>query len=288
MNLFIRKNNKVTGPFPLKQLQQSILLGRLALNDEVSKDRQEWVAVRSVPELIPDVLKGDVTDPLTKERIAAARRWADERRGERRDEAESNRAGPGRREPETNGTLKHRQQREANIRNTKMSQERLVGAGLVVVLILVAAGYLGIRYIPTTDAGAQCEAAPAKGVNWDSCNFVGLQAIKVNLSQAQLNGTNLLNANLFGSNFVEANIAYANFTQANLSFAEMQRAQAKGANFSQADLTNANLSSADLSYANFKQAKLLNTILTAAVLDNAIWTDGKICQVGSLGKCITH
>lgn len=288
MNLFIRKNNKVSGPFPLKQLQQSILLGRLALTDEVSKDRQEWVAVRNFPELIPDVLKGDVTDPQIKERIAAARRWADERRGERRDQAGNDRAGPGRREPESSGTLEHRQQREASLRENKIPQDRLIGAGLLVVLILAVAGYVGFRYIPASDAGAQCDAAPAKGVNWNSCNFVGLQAIKVNLSQAQLNGTNLLNANLFGTNFAGANIAYANFTQANLSFAEMQYTQAKGANFTQADLSNVNLSHADLSYADFKQAKLVNTELSDAVLDHAIWVDGKICETGSIGKCNTH
>ena len=284
---YIRKQNKVTGPFPIKQLQQSILLGRLGLNDEVSKDKQEWAAVRTVPALIPDVLKADSTDPQIRERVAAARRWADERRGERRDIEDKGRAGPGRREPETHGTLEHRHLREAILANNRRQRDKVFGGVVLVLVILGVAVYVGFRYVPQPLPGAQCESKPHAEVNWSNCNMVGLQAIKVELSRAQLNGSNLLNANLFGANLMNANLAYANFTQANLSFAEMANVQAKGANFIGADLTSVNLSNADLSYANLRQAKLDNANLTGAKLDNAIWIDGRPCAPGSIGKCVT-
>jgi Pentapeptide repeats (8 copies)/GYF domain 2 len=283
---YIRKQNKVTGPFPLKQLQQSILLGRLSLHDEVSKDKQEWLPVRTVPGLIPEVLKADSSDPQIRERIEAARRWADERRGERRDGDDKGRAGPGRREPETHGTLGHRHQRETTLAGIRRQREKLFGGAVLVLVILGVAAYVGFSNVPKPVPGAQCDSKPRAEVNWSSCNLVGLQAIKVDLSRAQLNGSNLLNANLFGANLTNANLAYANFTQANLSFADMANAQAKGANFIGADLSSANLSNADLSYTNLRQAKLDNANLSGARLDNAIWIDGKPCAVGSIGKCV--
>lgn len=285
---YIRRQNKVTGPFPVKQLQQSILLGRLSLNDEVSKDKQEWLAVRTVPELIPEVLKADNSDPQIRERIEAARRWADERRGERRDGEDKSRAGPGRREPESYGTLEYRQLRESTLTGGRRQREKLLGGAVLVLVILGVAGYVGFSHVPKPLPGAQCDSKPKAEVNWSNCNLIGLQAIKVDLSRAQLNGSNLLNANLFGTNLSGANLSYANLTQANLSFAEMSNAQAKGANFVGTDLSNANLSNADLSYTNLRQAKLDNANLNGAKLDNAIWIDNKPCAVGSIGKCIAR
>lgn len=286
MNWYIRRQNKVTGPFPVKQLQQSILLGRLSLHDEVSKNREEWLPVRTVAELIPEILKADTSDPATRERLAAARRWADERRGERRDTADG-RLGPGRREPENHGTLEYRFQREAVLADIKKSRDRLLGGAVLAIVILAAIGFAGFRFIPEQQAGAQCDAVPASGVNWSNCNRIGEQLIKVDLSKAQLTGTSFLNTNLFGADMSGANLSYANLTQAKLDLAILQNAQAKGANFTGATLANANLTNADLSYAIFKQAKLENANLSGANLVNAIWIDGKTCIAGSVGKCVT-
>jgi uncharacterized protein YjbI with pentapeptide repeats len=236
--------------------------------------------------LIPEVLKGDSNDPQVRERVAAAQRWADERRGERRDAEDVNRLGPGRREPESLTTLEHRHLREDTLQGLRRQREKLFGGVVLVVVVLGVAGYVGFNYVPAPPPTAQCEAKPAAGINWSNCNLVGLQAIKADLAKAQLSGANLLNANLFGATFNHANLAYANFTQANLSFAEMNHVQAKGANFVSADLTGANLSNADLSYANLRQAKLDNATLGGAKLDNAIWIDGATCAAGSIGKCV--
>ncbi|MBI3560784.1 MAG: pentapeptide repeat-containing protein [Gammaproteobacteria bacterium] len=287
MNWYIRKQNKISGPFPLKQLQQSILLGRLALADEVSKDKTQWLAVQQVAELIPAVLKADNTDPVARERLAAARRWADERRNERRDSSEHERIGPGRREPEGYSELEYRFQRESTLVLIKKQRERIFGGVVLVVLVLGAAVFAGLKFIPTPVSGAQCNAKPAAAVNWSNCNLQALQAIKADLQHSQLMGANLATANLFGSNLNAANISYAIFFQANLSYVELQNGQAKGTDFTGADLTNANLSHSDLSYANFKLAKLNNTHLEGANLAHAIWIDGVTCLAGSIGKCVT-
>ena len=76
---YLRKNGEVKGPYPAGLISRYILLGRINDGDEVSGDGEEWLVIRDIPELIPDVMKGDASDPLVQERLQAARRWADER-----------------------------------------------------------------------------------------------------------------------------------------------------------------------------------------------------------------
>ena len=58
-----------------------MLLGRHKLDDQVSHDKEEWLAIRDVPELVPEIFTEDREQPGFNDRLAAARRWADERRG---------------------------------------------------------------------------------------------------------------------------------------------------------------------------------------------------------------
>ena len=286
MYWYLRRQNRVSGPFPLKQLQQSILLGRVGLNDEVSQDKQEWQAIRGVSQLIPEVLSGEQGDPQARERLAAARRWADDRRGERRDVADHARLGPGRREPEAHVDIAHRTHREAVLGEIKNRREKLFGSAVVVIVVLLAGVYAGFYWVPKATPGAQCDAKAAAAVNWNNCQLAGIQQLNTEMQKAQLSGANLQAANLFGSNLQEAHVAYADFSRANLSFVDLQKSNAKGANFSGADLTRANLSHADMSYANFRHAKLTETNLDKTILDHAIWIDGKTCLVKSVGKCV--
>lgn len=286
MHWYVRSKNKVIGPFPTGQIQQAILLGRIPVHAEVSQDKEEWKPLRQCPQLIPDVLKGDRNDEHARERLAAARRWADERRRERRaGEDDPNRKGPGRRSEEGYDTLVYRDHREAVTESFRPSKERTLLVWLAVVIILGAGGYAGFRWVPQTPAGPQCEAPASKGVNWRQCNKAGLQLLNTDLSAAVLNSTNLQRANLFGSKFVKADLAYADLSNTNLSFADLQQAQLKGANLRAADLNKANLRGADLSYADLQDAKLIDTVLTNANLSNAIWVDGRKCLVGSVGVC---
>jgi len=283
---YVRNKNKVIGPFPTGQIQQSILLGRISVHAEVSQDKEEWKPLRQCPQLIPEVLKGAGNDEHTRERLAAARRWADERRRERRnDDDDPERKGPGRRSRESYTTLEYRDHRETVVQELRPSKERFIIVLLSVIVILIGGVYAGFKWVPQMPAEPQCEAAATKGINWRQCNKAGLQLLNSDLSGAVLNSVNLQGANLFGSIFIKADLSYADLSSSNLSFTNFEQAQLKGANLRAADLSKANLSNADLSYADLQDAKLVDTVYTNANFSHAIWLDGRKCLPESIGAC---
>lgn len=285
MYWYVRIENKVKGPFPPKQVQQSVLLGRVDLNTPVSKDQQDWLPLRTFPELVPDALKGDNTDPQNRERLAAARRWADERRGERREADELERLGDGRRHPESLPVQEYREHREGVVAELKKTSDRNM-IGLVIALVLLVIGaYAGFTLLPAAPPSADCTAAAAPGINWNHCQLPGVQILNQDFSQASMNSTNLQNANLFGGVFKGADLSYADLSQANLGYASLLNTKLKGANLRQSTLANASIDNADLSYANLTGANIENTSFNNVKLDNAIWIDGRTCATGSIDTC---
>ena len=285
MYWYVRIENKVKGPFPERQVQQSVLLGRFDLNTYVSKDQQDWLPLRTFPELVPEVLQGDSADPQQRERLAAARRWADERRGERRESDDPARVGDGRRLPESTPVQGYREHREVVVAELKTLPERSV-MGLVIALVLLVVGaYAGFTLIPPTVQSADCTASAAPGINWNHCQLSGVQILNQDFSQASMNSTNLQNANLFGGVFNDAEMSYANLSQANLRYASLLNTKLKGANLRQSALANASFANVDLSYANLTGANLDNASFNNVKLDNAIWIDGRLCEAGSVDTC---
>ena len=286
MHWYVRSKNKVLGPFPTGQIHQAILLGRIPATAEVSQDKEEWKPLRQCPQLIPDILKGDTNDEFTRERLAAARRWADERRRERRaSEDDPARKGPGRRHQESHTTLEYRDHREAVTEGFRPSRERFIFVTLVVGIVIAVAIYAGFNWVPQQPAAPQCDAAARPGINWRQCNKAGLQLLNADLSGAMLNSTNLQGANLFGSKLIKADLSYADLSNGNFSFTDLQQAELKGANLRATDLSKANLYASDLSYADLQDAKLTDTVLTKTNLSNAIWVNGRKCLAGSIGVC---
>lgn len=286
MHWYVRNHDKITGPFPAGQIQQAILLGRISIQTEVSQDKAQWVSVQECPELIPDVLKRDTGDEHARERLAAARRWADERRGERRNgDTDPTRTGPGRRNRESVATLNYRDHRENLLRTLRPGREHFIVVMLSVFALITAGIYAGFKWIPQQPAGPRCEASAQRGVNWQQCDKAGEQLLNTDLSDAILNSINLKNSNLFGSQFIKADMSYANLSHSDLSFADFQGARLKGANLRAADLSKANLNSADLSYADLSDAKIGDAVFTNADFSNAIWVDGRKCLAGSKGLC---
>lgn len=80
---FARRDGTVRGPFGSDHLKRCILLGRIRLNDELSRDERRWRPLSEFPELFPEVLDG-MAGPDDYQRLLAAYREADERVGERR------------------------------------------------------------------------------------------------------------------------------------------------------------------------------------------------------------
>jgi len=282
--LFIRREKTVKGPFPAGQIAQFLLVGRFKLSDEVSTDREEWKPIKACPELIPDVLRGDPDDAQAQDRLAAAKRWADERRPSVKGSDDDQRKSP-----ESDTTLQYRKHRESVYRRFSQRKDAAAIQAIIVLVLVVTSIYIGFSFMPqqqSTDAA--CQAPASAGVNWKYCRLAGTIAIKQDLSKAVLNSAILTGANFYASTFTEADLDYADLSVSNLSFAVFNNASLKGTNLQQTDLSNADFTQANLSYADFSGAKIKGMKLTGAKLDNAIWVDGNTCLAGSIGKCNTR
>lgn len=81
---YYRRSRKIVGPVPLQAIARYVILGRLSLNDEVRKDASPWMKIRECQELESTkklMLFGD------EEKLAAIRRFSEERSQERRSES---------------------------------------------------------------------------------------------------------------------------------------------------------------------------------------------------------
>ena len=106
-------------------------------------------------------------------------------------------------------------------------------------------------------------------------------------------GCDLSDASLTGINLAYADLSKANLSRANLAGVQLGQANLSGANLTGADLTGAklymtNLTGANLTGARLRDAKLYKTLLDGADLSDVLWVDGKNCEPGSVGKCVTQ
>ncbi len=279
--LYVRKKGNVLGPFPPRQISQSLLLGRFRASDEVSEDRESWVTIQSREDLLPEVLQEEPSDELAQERLMAARRWADERRPQHGSHADELRRSP---EPEE--LQEYRSHRESIYKHFLQQREFSIVQALLVLLAVSGLIFAGFHFSPETQIEQPvCDAAARPGVNWRNCRMAGLQSLNSDLQGANLDSANLNGANLFGSNLSSASLMYTDLSMANLSYVDFKQAHMKGSNLQRADLSYADFTSADLSYADFSGAKMQDVKLDGARLDNAIWVDGRTCLEGSLGEC---
>lgn len=81
---FVRKGTSVRGLFPPGAIVQDVLLGRLDLFAEISRDGQRWSPLAEHAELLPQALLRERIENASDwatERFRAGMRWADERSG---------------------------------------------------------------------------------------------------------------------------------------------------------------------------------------------------------------
>lgn len=277
-NWYVRRGSEIRGPFPAGLVSNYVLLGRISEQDEVSPDKQEWQPLSQVAGLIPEVLLVARTHPEdadAQERLAAARRWADERQQAKELSQESERRDQG-----STGSF-------AKPRSPVVSAQPGGRRGLIllsaILLIILLAVFLPKSPQP---AGPRCDAPPAPGVNWSNCRMEGGQYPNADLAAANLRNTNLTAAVLRAANLQGADLAYANLTLTNLRGANLKGANLKGANLRSAELASATLEEADLSYADLSAVDLQGISLQGVRLDHAIWQGGAVCLPGSLGECL--
>lgn len=296
---YVRRGRTLKGPFPAGLISRYILLDRIRLSDELSQDRTTWKPVKACVELIPDVLKADPDDEDAPRRLEAARRWADERRGE--DQRVWGTAGdqPGetleagerrsaeRRRMESEEQAQFRQIHQRLTGAPRQKQHYLLQLSMILIVVAVVIG-AAMYYTPSkTINTADCTAPPGPGVNWSNCRLQGVQVSEKDLRGAHLNSTDVSGSNFAGTNLRQAVLSYADLSLANLQGADLRDAQLVGTNLRRANLAQADLRRANLAYADLTGARLTGAQLQGARLDHAIWVDGQTCQPGSLGRCLT-
>jgi uncharacterized protein YjbI with pentapeptide repeats len=286
---YVRRGEKenVRGPFPSAVISQYLLVGRLREVDEVSLDQAEWRSISDIDELIPDVMKADLSDPVNQANLEVARRGADERYY-----TDSEFEGEDSRKQSSTDLSRIKARRRERvgqkldrIENRARRQKRV----LTFVALLICLGLLLSFFIYSPEsgmAGIDCNAPPAAGVNWSNCNFQGAKLDGVKLNDAYIRNANMSNISLYRSNLQKADLAYTNLGMANLRLANLRGALLIGASLRGADLRGADLRDADLSYADLQGARLAGAQLGGAKFDKSIWINGALCVPGSLGKCL--
>jgi uncharacterized protein YjbI with pentapeptide repeats len=121
-----------------------------------------------------------------------------------------------------------------------------------------------------------------------ACFFVALTVLygfDEKQVQALKKTNNCKKCDLSGAKLNGLDLSYADLSSANLSGADLSNATLFGANLSKANLSGANLTSVNLFEANLSGADVSKANLTKTYLDQATWTNGKRCGVGSVGQC---
>ena len=280
---YTRRESEVHGPFPLRQVTNFLLLGRVRLSDEISEDHQNWLPISSRPELIPEVMTLDMSVAENREKLAAAKRWADERRlHHSHDEQEES---SERRAPEQAELLAYRETREKVLAHP---QRKSRGSLFLVLTLAVVIGsvWTAIQLSPEQNLlRSDCQAPAAPGVVWSNCLLNGHQVAGQDLSAAIIQNASLTSLQAEATIFRASDLRYSNLHLANLRDANLEESILIGANLREADLSGANLSGADLSFADLTDANLQQANLQGAKLDQAHWVDGTICAEGSIGRC---
>ncbi|NOY66359.1 MAG: pentapeptide repeat-containing protein [Gammaproteobacteria bacterium] len=288
---YMRDKEGVKGPFTIGMIHRFILVGRLKMDTEISRDKHDWSLVKNTPAVIPQEMK-HVRTEQDHERLLQAQLREDERSKDRRreklDKFKGRRNKTDRRQSEGVIPRSHRKTREKILNQKSPSAPNIIPVIFIVGFItaLVVAGvYLYFQTDKHPVRQTDCNAPPEKEVNWNNCQMEGRQLIEAALENSKLRNTNMLGANLSSAKLAGADLTYANLSIVSLAKADLKKAVLKGANLRGADLTNATFAGADLSYADLRGAQIKGVDFTGADLSRTIWIDGYECKAGSTGIC---
>jgi hypothetical protein len=279
---YVRQEGEVTGPFPSRVLTNNLMLGRLTMDDQACLDGTNWLAIADITVLHPEQ-EVDVRTKITlDERNGFDRRQTIEGESEKKRQRSEDR-----RAPENPDTIRRRQFHTILMQKFREQQSPILWPLVAVALLLLSVVSTAI-FSPTLLPVSQvdCNAPADIAVNWNNCLKPNLQLANTTMNNAQLRSARLTNSNLISATLISADMAYADLSFSALNYSQLQNADLVGANLEQADLSNADLSNADLSYANLLNANLEGAILDNVSFDHAIWPNGDMCSIRSVGQCI--
>lgn len=266
---YIRQKGKIKGPFTTGLISKQILLGRVHSSDMLSQDKQTWRKASSIREVMPEVLKYR-NEANYKERLKAARRWADER-GEVR-------------EVDKDGNELLYQPRK-KITHLKIKTVSMLG---LLSLSGIVAAFIYAIFVFTPDAPLamiDCNAKGQDGSIFDGCHLQRRDFGNLSLKNSSFKNTLLQSSRFSHSDLQGSAFDYANLSLSDLNHANFTKASLRAADLRGADLNGTDFSRADLSYADLTHAKGSGVKLVGARLGNAIWFDGKVCAKESIGRC---
>ncbi len=267
---YVKIKGRVKGPFASGLISKDILLGRIHPSDLLSQDKEIWRKASSISDVMPDVIKNR-HEPNYKERLKAARRWADER-GEVR-------------EVDGNGKQKIYTPRK----KTTHLQIKTTGILGIVSLILGISGliYVFFKFTPEDPiAKIDCSVKGHDGVIYDGCHLQRKDFSQLSLKNSSFKNTLLQNTQFKKSMLQNSLMDYANLTHSDLSGTNFTGASLRAADLRGAVLKATIFSKADLSYANLTGAKASKIKFTGTNLANTIWFDGSVCDKKSVGRCL--
>lgn len=246
-------------------------------------DRVNWRPIKDIPALHP----AENIDLRTKITL-------DERNGFDRRHPNSMPSDPlyktrskERRKPEQHDIIRRRRLHTVLMRKFREQTSPIIWPLTLVGLVLIIMISLAI-FSPTLLPTSKVDCASPAGVaiNWNNCSKPNMSLINLEMSHAQMRSTNLTNANFMNTTLTNSDMAYADLTASNLSYAQLQGVNLIGANLKNADLSYADLKNADLSYTDLTGANLGGSLIDNVSFDHAIWTNGELCGIRSLGQCI--
>jgi len=293
---YVRRGSAVQGPYAPRQIERYLLLGRIRQTDRVSVDGEMWQGLSEVPDLIPEEMK-DLESEEGRARFLAAHRRADERGGDSRASVEV--------EVEMPGWRGHKERRHGSVvdefdyvrqfatryvglRNSSGDLHPVLISGAAVIVLVTAGLLLTVLYDSGRAAlsGSECSTRPHAEINWTYCVKDKLSLRRADLRGAILRYASMREADLSSAQLGNADLSYGKFSNANLSGASLRSASMSGTELDNANLVRSDLAGADLSQANLSGADLRGSDLQGAKLDGAVWTNGRICLDGSVGRCL--
>ncbi len=217
MNLwYVRKDGQTRGPSAAEQIAREILLGRIRENDDLSTDCEHWRPLRTLPQLVPEVMRLAENED-GHQRLLLARLRVDDRSHERRGSGYapvgSDRRRGDRRNVESFDVVVPRKRDirlATEVEGVRDERNRLLPAVMIMIaLFIIAMIFFWSRpAIPRTER--DCEAAPAPGVNRSGCDMLGRTLSRVDLSRANRSGARLTGADLRAAQLHASDLHHAN------------------------------------------------------------------------------